>query len=553
MSRCLPLVPLVSSLAVTLALFGLRPSEAAACGGFVCSQTPPPDTAPDTFTPGTPVNQSGESVIYAREPDGTLVMTVQIRYEGNTGDFAWILPVPVVPELAVGSDAAFDALRQRTEPEFQMGSVVNEGSCPEVPDCEPEEIFEPRPSPDRSPDPGPTQDASVAFGDMAAGGEFEDPVMVHSSGQVGPYETAVIGSSDASLVIEWLNDAGFGVPEDAHAPLQAYADQGHVFVALRMATDTSTNLIQPLTLRMATEEVACLPLRLTRIASVPDMPITLYFLGDAQVVPRNYSMVRVPIDERPDLFTGAVRWSGEVGSIVDTVGGQGFVTEYAGGTPPLVTALPSIEDLADATDLRAFVQELVARGFDRTTTLLPTLQAHIEPPEGMTTLDYLNCLARAAFDGACGLPVSFDTAAIVAQLTAAEVEPRLAFDALVARHGYLTRMSTAMDPEEMTVDPLFEVDPDMPAVSNIHTADRIRRCSEDYYEDQAPIDLVIGERSHRLSSGLTVRAQRGRCNPVPPILVERSERDGCSVSAGRGPTAGLLLLAGLLFAIRRRR
>ncbi len=537
------LLPL-SALGAALAAFAASPSPAAACGGFVCSQTPPPDPPPD-FTPGTPVNQSGEAIIYAREPDGSLSMTVQIRYEGDTGDFAWILPVPVAPDVSVGSDAAFEALRAFSEPVFRT-TFRTEGVCAELPQCPRERID----CSDRGGDTLALDFGMAAAVDAGAATDMGPSVTVYSQGPVGPYETAVIGSSDAAEVIAWLNDAGFGLPDDAAPPLQEYADEGFLFVALRMATDASTDLIQPVTLHMATDEVGCLPIRLTRIAATEDMPITTYFLGEDRVIPSNYSMVRVPLEDTPELWTGERRWSGAVGAVVDTVGGQGFVTEYAGADPDLDITLPAIDDLTEVTGLATFLQALADRGYGSASTTIPTLEAHIIAPGDQAVVDYVNCVTRFRATGSCGgEPEAFDPAAIVAALTASETEPRRAFTEQLGRVSYLTRMSTAMDPAEMTVDPVFEVDPAMPDVSNVHMAERVVRCSADYYEAQAPIDLVIGERSHRQREG-TLAADSSLCSFVAPVC----EDDGlCSVSNQHGPVPGLLLLAGLGVLIGRRR
>lgn len=533
------------SACVAATAIALTPSPAEACGGFVCSTTPPPDPPP-SFTPGTPVNQSGEAIIYAREPDGSLNMTVQIRYEGDTGDFAWILPVPVAPEISVGSDAAFEALRAFSEPVFRT-EARTEGVCAEVPDCPAERID----CSGRGGDTIALSDMSATAADAGFGAVDMGPsVTVYSQGPVGPYETAVIGSSDAALVVEWLNDAGFGLPEDAAPPLQEYADEDYLFVALRMATDASTDLIQPVTLSMATDEVGCLPLRLTGIAATEDMPITTYFLGEDRVVPSNYSMVRVPLEETPELWLGTRRWSGAVGAVVDTVGGQGFVTEYAGEDPDLDITLPSLDDLAEVTDLDTFLNELIARGFDDATTTIPTLQAHLTPPGDQDVLTYVNCVSRfRSVDSCGGPPEAFDPAAIVASLTASEIEPRQAFTDQLMRVSYLTRMSTAMDPDEMTVDPTFEVDPAMPDVDNVHVATMVTRCSADYYESQAPVDLVIGDTAHPQRAG-TLASDSTLCRPVPAVCKD----DGlCSVSRSHGPMPGLLLLAGLAVLLGRRR
>src|SRR5688572_17866542 len=54
-------------------------ADALACGGFFCSQTP--------------VLQTAERVIF--EIDGDQITAyVQLQYQGNDPNFAWIVPVP---------------------------------------------------------------------------------------------------------------------------------------------------------------------------------------------------------------------------------------------------------------------------------------------------------------------------------------------------------------------------------------------------------------------------------------------------------------------------
>ncbi len=537
-----------------LGAFALEPATAEACGGFFCSRSP--------------VEQSGEAIVYAKEPDGTLVMSVRIQYEGDDDAFAWILPVPVAPELSVGTEAIFDALGNQTTPIFRISDSRTEGTCREVPECydnrtgqvcDYDDVYE---SGDPRPGPG-FADAAIAEPDGGA------PVTVYSQGPVGPFETVVLGATSAADVLEWLGDNGYDLPTESEGPLQAYADAGHVFVALKLATDSSTRFIQPITMRMTTDELGCLPLRLTRIASVPDMPITTYFLGGERVVPTNYSMVRVDVENIPELWTGERRWSGEVSSVVDTVGGQGFVTEYAGDTPTVSILLPSVADLATETDPARFLQQLQARGFDGTDSLLAALERFLIPPEGIEAQSYYNCLARGA---GCDEPTSFDPEGLANHLETTEVEPRREMQALTERHGYLTRMSTAMDPEEMTVDPLFEADGAMPRVSNLHDASQVTRCSDEYYQWDAPRDLVIGDTSHRIQEGRRAEDMSwctsrwgDRCasyEELPPAVRRVVDGEGgrddglCTVGtpgAGTHGAAGFGILAVALGLFLRRR
>src|SRR5688572_12783912 len=104
-----------------LVLAGVAPDgRARACGGFFCSSSP--------------VQQASETVVYGIEEDGTLTMSVQITYEGQDDDFAWILPVPVAPEISLGTDALFTALIDATQARFTT-STATEGTCRDYPAC----------------------------------------------------------------------------------------------------------------------------------------------------------------------------------------------------------------------------------------------------------------------------------------------------------------------------------------------------------------------------------------------------------------------------------
>jgi hypothetical protein len=46
---------------------------------------------------------------------------------------------------------------------------------------------------------------------------------------------------------------------------------------------------------------------------------------------------------------------------------------------------------------------------------------------------------------------------------------------LVRRYDYVTRFFGRISPEEMTVDPMFDLDPDLPDVSNIHDLSRFKQ------------------------------------------------------------------------------
>ena len=105
--------------ALGLALIA-QPEPAQACGGPFCSAS-------------APVNQAAERIIFSKNADQTVTAVVQIQYQGPSEEFAWVLPVPGIPEVDVSSDLAFTRLQQASNPQYTLTTVV-EGRCKQVRD-----------------------------------------------------------------------------------------------------------------------------------------------------------------------------------------------------------------------------------------------------------------------------------------------------------------------------------------------------------------------------------------------------------------------------------
>ena len=93
-----------------LALMGalVVPSHAFACGGFFCNSL-------------EPVDQSAERILFAVDDQaGTVTAHVQIFFEGDADDFAWVVPVPSIPELFLSTDSLFTVLDERVGPQFSV-------------------------------------------------------------------------------------------------------------------------------------------------------------------------------------------------------------------------------------------------------------------------------------------------------------------------------------------------------------------------------------------------------------------------------------------------
>src|SRR5262249_38236294 len=87
---------------------------------------------------------------------------------------------------------------------------------------------------------------------------------------------------------------------------------------------------------------------------------------------------------------------------------------------------------------------------------------------------------------------AFDPATITADVKSKIVDPLTAGQALFDAHPYLTRLPTLISPEEMTKDPEFTFNGDLPQLSNLHTAVAHVMCgAKNYTYCEAPIRVDI--------------------------------------------------------------
>ena len=509
-------------------LVGL-PAPAHACGGFFCQTLP--------------MEQAGEDILYAKDDDGTLTMIVRIAYEGSADEFAWILPVPVEPELDVSTDALFTALATSTAPQFVISGNRVEGTCRAEPQCD---------YPSYSSGFGcgasaaPLSESRIADG-AAYGPDAGSSVMVLSQEQIGPYESVVLRGSSATELQAWLTEHGYDIPESSIPLMEDYVAAGELFVALRLRANASTSSIRPLVLRMQHEE-PCLPIRLTAIATVPDMPITAYFLSDRPAVPTNYSLLDPPVDSQ--LWTRALGWPTAYANAIDDAGGQAFVMDYAGATPELGLELPSVSHLASAS-VQTFFQELRALGYPNDADMVALITRFLTPPAGQTVRDYVN----ACFFGGCVEPARWNPAGLAAAIEEEMRLPRAEAAALLSSHPVLTRLYTSMSAEEMTLDPEFRFDDGIERVSNVHDATVVSLCDAEHFLFDAPTEL-------ELPDGRRLALSPGRVQDADAYCRARGasgvDRGGCTAALGSSASArstGALLtsvLAALLWRARRK-
>ncbi len=458
--------------AIGFALIGavaLHPQSVRACGGLFCSAA-------------APVNQAAERIIFSKNEDGTVTAVVQIQYSGPSEEFAWVLPVPGVPDVSVSSDLAFTRLQQASNPQYILTTEI-EG------DCRQDELAD-------STSFGPPQGSNEGTGGAGGGGG----VNVLASGTVGPYDFVVI-QPDASfnevgdVAVEWLTNEGYDVvppggdPSEISDLLGSYLQDAMNLLAFRLTKGNDTGTIRPVWITYASSQ-PMIPIRPTAVAANDDMGVMVWVLGESRAVPVNYRSLELN-EALIDWTTGGSNYNQVVIAAADEAGGQGFVTERAGQSTDYDNvvfadfeqeAWESIRNRAGGLSSEALLIESTQMygGWDGYRSLVERFL-----PVSVDLDDFLSCPS-------CGHSLApIDNQAFIDALGLEVVDPMTETQALMSSRPYVTRLYTTLSAPEMDVDPRFDFNPDLDDASNVHNARRVIECSPTIYVWEAPSRIEL--------------------------------------------------------------
>jgi hypothetical protein len=187
-------------------------------------------------------------------------LILSVSFEGDAEDFAWVIPVPNLPEIAVTDAELFRELSDFTAVEV--------------------------------PSPG----FGCFFGPAAPGDQ--GGVDVIEEQVVGPYATAILSATNATALADWLNANGYIFPEEGEEIVSEYIEKEWYFVATKInAVEEGTNYtlaegaIEPIVLSFASNQTVY-PLRISSLsASTEELPeVLLYVLADHLMVPEQYPL-----------------------------------------------------------------------------------------------------------------------------------------------------------------------------------------------------------------------------------------------------------------------
>jgi hypothetical protein len=460
----------------TLALLGLCSSSPAwACGGFFCAQRP--------------IDQAKESIVFAVDPiAGTIETHVQISYEGEAEQFAWVVPVPGVPTLFPSSEVLFTSLALTTTP-LKGRTFRDEGTCDTVQDSG----WSWEADTDAVNDSGNTLDSAAP-----------PPVLVLQEQRVGPYDTVVLSATSDTELLNWLTTHGYDLPPDLGPALAPYLAGGMNLLALRLANDTDAGDIVPLGMEYVASQ-PMIPIVLTRIAAVEDMRIDVWILGPDRAVPTNYLHTTIN-DPILDWYNRGTDYQERAKQAVAEAGPHVFFTDvsepaanYSGSVLPSPIDTTPLRALVDPVE---YVLEVQGLGLAGTQTLLDILARHIPVPptlaaQGVTSRQLFNCVW--CYRNQLTTPIDAD--ALTDDLEANLVQPMRNAEQLFVDHPHLTRLSTYLSPADMTVDPVFAFNADLPDVPRIQTVEFVRECDPLLLRDEAPMWVELPDgRTLRLPS-----------------------------------------------------
>lgn len=536
-------------LALASTVFALFASASAfACGACV---------SPPAITPSNAdfARQSGERIFFARDPlTKHSTVWVEVAFAGNPQDFGWVVPMPKVPKVGVGSRYLFDRLDQATAPRFELDLETIDELCPPAHAggaCS------------SAPAPFGCGNAAASSGSATGADAFSgnDHVKVVVAAQTGPYDYAVIQGDTSKSLLDWLNQSGFATPDAALPIIEAHVSKGDVFVAFRLHDGEGVQAIRPVTFDMDDAE-PCVPLRLTSIAAVEEMSVVVYLAGPGRGIPKNSLHVEVnPL--RLNWNAGASNYAQVLAAAIDEGGTHAFATEFAGEVtqtqvkaidPRSVGTYLFNQPLGDAGAYapgplfrKSFLDtgpmrevrtplELIAALATGNLPMTPELFSAMNDALGTNVppVSWLNAvltyekiqqsqsfgMSSQQPDYALALPKELTLTTINGPMLADAVEksyslPLLAVFDTIGRTRTLTRLALRISPKEMTRDPVFAFSPTLPPVNNLHHAqmhDVQENC--DLAPSAARLSLPELNRTYVLRSGTAGRTGGLRADNV---------------------------------------
>ena len=515
-----------------------------------------------------PIHPPAEEILLVDNPGSTVTAIIQIKYAGPSyagpsRKFAWVIPVPGKPTLGVSSNAVLERLDAATAPQYWV-EVALEGTCmhpgpldaavPSPPDAAMQgspvaAAAGPRDAAmqgslvatlDAGSGPGDAPSAYAAApgvsearapGGPAKGRASAAGVQVIDRGSVGPYDYVTLRidpapGDPAKVATDWLAASGYEVAGLDRGALRRRLREGLHLLALKLAGDADVGAIRPVILTYESK----LPMVPMQPMAAAARGVQVWVVGPSQAVPDNARSL-VLNDALLDWPTGRKYVAGTL-----PAGGVGPFDPYYASKPGNYDAV--VTTAAREAGGPGFVTELGAPASEyRGKVWSPRDDQHFTAMSSQRYADGIDAILTAsgsyrgwdgwkdAIEGATTLPASVTIDEFGRNPDryrgAARVEPAKFFQlldekvirpvadaaAMLSRAPYLTRLYGVMAPDETTIEPAFDYNPDLALVSDIHIARQFVECKPMLDPHDAPWRM-------RLPQGGAIAGKGGEAWPM---------------------------------------
>jgi hypothetical protein len=271
------------------------------------------------FPLNVPVGQSEQIVASPRQEallvrtDGQVQVTLRTYFRAGPRDLAWVIPVPHAPtKVEKADDAVFRDLDECSRPRFFQ--IVNHGA----------------------PSGGMGCGCGGAGGPMSSESVPAGSIRIEGAGAAGIFDYTVLSADNTGVLLRWLADRNYAVPDTAEPVLRQYVDARWHWLAIRLRPeDARAPVLAPHPIRYTYDtswyegRQITFPLVISRPAADAESEIVLYVL-DAQrcrFMCRNW--VNVEIGAGLKLDSSAPSGTNYEALFREAVQGHAFVTEFA--------------------------------------------------------------------------------------------------------------------------------------------------------------------------------------------------------------------------------
>lgn len=233
-------------------------------------------SAPEMF-----IYENSQKAVIKYEAETSLeTISILPGFTADADEFAWILPMPNLPQIEEGQYSLFEQLANFTRPQYNYRDV----------DCD-----------------------GCGNGMVQADYEIGNPVEIVESHLVGYYQTMTLSSDEAPALVDSLTQWGFlhaGNIEEATGLINSYVEQDWYFITVKVDSASFHEshpyyedyydynaYLDPLTFTFSSEKIIY-PMRISSLSAAESTQVDLYVIADHRMTfPNSHTRYANKFDE----------------------------------------------------------------------------------------------------------------------------------------------------------------------------------------------------------------------------------------------------------------